>query len=104
MAGIVEDANSLGILMIAGDDLLNAIAGARMIPDIRIEKLLERAWGNVVEQRDGLNALALQVAELSAYVMAQMFARLGSSEAVGELAEELGQRGAEREDLINRHP
>jgi hypothetical protein len=36
--------------------------------------------------------------------MAQMFARLGSSEAVGELIEELGQRGAEREDLIDRHP
>src|SRR5262245_17382061 len=104
MAGVVEDAEGLGILMIAGDELLNAIAGARVIPDIAVEKLLEGAGGDVVEQRDGLDALALQVAELPAHIMAEMFARLGSSEAVGELVQKLGQGWCERKNLIGRHP
>ena len=88
MAGIVDDADGLGILMIACDDLLHAIAGARMIPDIATEKLLERTWGDVVEKRDGLDAFALQIAELPAHVMAEMFARLAASETVGERSEE----------------
>ncbi len=90
MAGVINDADGLGILMIACDDLLKALAGAGMIPDIAIEKLLKCARGYVVEQRDGLDALALETAELPAHVMAEMFARLGSSEAVGELVQELG--------------
>ena len=104
MTGVVDDADSLGVLMIAGDDLLGAIAGARMIPDIAVEKFLERAWGNVVEQSDGLNALALQIAQLPAHVVLEMFARFGSSEAVGELDEELSQSWSERKNLIGSHP
>src|SRR5215831_6602390 len=38
MAGVVDDADGLGILMIAGDELLQTVAGARMIPDIAVEK------------------------------------------------------------------
>ena len=49
MAGVVNNADGLGILMIAGDDLLNTIAGAWMIPDIAVEILLQRARSNVVE-------------------------------------------------------
>ena len=104
MAGVVDDADGLGILMIACDDLLKALAGPRMIPDITVEKLLERAWSDVVEQRHGLDALALQIAELPAHVMAEMFARLGASEAVVELIQELGQSWCERKNLIGSHP
>src|SRR5262249_52101526 len=104
MAGVVKDADGLGILMIAGDELLHTIAGARMIPDIAIEKFLERTGGHVVEQSDRLDALALQIAELPANVMAEMFARLGSSEAVGKLVQKLGQGRCERKNLISRHP
>src|SRR5262249_29884164 len=93
MAGVVEDADGLGIFMIPCDDLLHAITSTRMIPDIRVEKFLEGTWGDVVEQRDGLNTLALQIAELPAHIMTKMFAWLGTSEAVGELVEKLGQRG-----------
>ena len=49
MAGIVDDADGLGILMVARDDLLDAIADPWMIPDIAVEKLLERARSDVVE-------------------------------------------------------
>jgi hypothetical protein len=69
--------------------LLDAIAGTRMIPDITVEEFLERARGDVVEQRDGLDTLALEIAQLAAHVMVEMFARLGSSEAIRELGQEL---------------
>ena len=104
MSGVVNDADGFGILMIARYDLLDPIAGAGMIPDIATEKLLKRARGNVVEQRDGLDALALETAELPAHVMAEMFTRLGSSEAVGELVQVLGQGWSETKNLIGRHP
>ena len=90
--------------MIACDDLLHAIAGTRMIPDIGVEKLLERARGDVVEQRNGLDTLALEIAELPAHVMAEMFARLGSSETVGEFAQELREGWSERKNIVDRHP
>jgi hypothetical protein len=49
MAGVVDDADGLGILMIARDDLLKAITGASVIPDVAVEILLERARRDVVE-------------------------------------------------------
>jgi len=104
MAGVVDDADGLGVLMIACDDLLNAITSARMIPDIAVEILLERARSDVVEKRDRLDALALQIAELPAHVMLQMLPRLRPPEAVIELAQKLGQGRFERQDLVDRHP
>src|SRR2546428_10225544 len=104
MAGVVDDADGLGVLMIAGDDLLNAVAGARMIPDIAAKQLLQRAWRDIVEQRNRLNAFALQAAELPTYVMPQMLAWFGASETVGKLVQEFGQGGTERKQLIGIHP
>ena len=104
MAGVVDDADAFGIGMIACDDLLDAIAGAVMIPDIGVEKLLERARRQVVEQRNWLDALALEVAELPAHVMTEMIARFGPPETIGELADKLGKRRPKRENLIFRHP
>src|SRR5262249_15119065 len=90
MARVVEDADGRGVRMIASDDLLHAIAGAGVVPDIAGEILLERAWSEVIEQRDRLNALALQRAELPAHVVLEMLSRLGPSEAVIEFAQERG--------------
>jgi hypothetical protein len=36
--------------------------------------------------------------------MAEMFARLGASEAVRELVQELGQGGCQGKNLIGSHP
>jgi hypothetical protein len=104
MAGVVNDADGLGVLMVACDDLLNAITGARMIPDIAVEILLERARSDVVEKRDRLDALALQIAELPTHVVLQMLPRLRPPETVIELAQKLGQGRLERQDLIGCHP
>src|SRR5262245_39679085 len=104
MTGVVNDADGLGVVMITGDDLLKAIAGACLIPDIAVEILLERARRNVVEERDRLDALALQIAELPTHVMLEMLPRLGSAEAGVELAEKFDQGRFERQDLIERHP
>lgn len=46
----------------------------------------------------------VQIAQLTAHVMAEIFARLGWTEAVGEFVVELAQRGAERGNLIRCHP
>ena len=90
--------------MITGDDLLDTDAGAGMILDITVEKLLEGAWSDVVEQSDRFHALALQIAELPAHILAEMFARLGSSETIRELVQVLGEGGSQRKDLIGSHP
>jgi hypothetical protein len=104
MAGVVEDADGLGIFMIPGDEVLQALPSARVLPDIRIEKLLQSARGDVVEQGHRLNALALQMAELPADVMQEMSAWLGPPEAVGEFVQEFSEGGAERKNLIDGHP
>jgi hypothetical protein len=75
-----------------------------VVPDIRIEELLERTRRDIVEDRDRLDALALQIAELPAHIMTQMHARLDSPEAVSELAQVVGQRRHQRKDLIRCHP
>src|ERR1700733_2672565 len=104
MTGVVDDADGLGILVIACDDLLDTIAGAPMVPDIAVEIFLESTWRDVVKQRDRLDTLALEVAELPAHIMAKVFAWFGSSETVGEFAQKLGQRWFERQNLIDGHP
>ena len=72
--------------VIACHSVLQPIAGTGMIPDIGMEKLLEGARGEVVKQCYRFDALALQIAELPAHVMVEMFARLRSPEAVGALS------------------
>src|SRR4029453_19249764 len=95
MAGVVDDADGLGILVIARDDLLEAITGSGMIPDIAVEELLERTRSEVVEQCDRLDALALQVAELSPHIVPEMLPGFGAPEAVSELVQEFGQGWSE---------
>jgi hypothetical protein len=104
MAGIVDDANGLRILVIARDDLLDAIPRTRVIPDIAGQELLEGAWRQVVKQRHWLDAFALQAAELSAHIMAEMNAWFAASKAVGKLVQELSQGGPETKQLIGCHP
>jgi hypothetical protein len=43
MGRVVDDADGLGVLVIACHDLLNAIARVWMVPDIAVEKLLQGA-------------------------------------------------------------
>ena len=104
MAGIVDDADGFGIFMIAGYDLLHALTGAGMVPDIGVEELLQSARRDVIELRDRFDAFALKIAELATNVPAKMFARLGSSEAIVELIQKIGQGRFEGEDLFAGHP
>jgi hypothetical protein len=104
MSGVVEDADGLGILVIARDDALDLVAGAAMIPDVGVEEFLERSRSDVVEERDRLDALTRQTAELAANVSPQMLPRLGPTEAIIELGEKLTEFGPQREDLIDSHP
>ena len=83
---------------------MDAIASARVVPNVGVEKLLECARRDVVERGDRFNTLALQIAELSAHIMAKVFAWLRPTEAVSELAQKLEQRWFDRQDLIDGHP
>ncbi len=91
MSRIVDDADGLGIGVIAHDNVLNLIDELAVIPGGPIEKLLQRPAWRAVEVRDGLNALAFQVGELSADIAGEMATRLGAPEAAIELAQEIGQ-------------
>jgi hypothetical protein len=65
---------------------------------------LEGAWRQVVKQRHWLDAFALQAAELSAHIMAEMNAWFAASKAVGKLVQELSQGGPERDLLFEIDP
>src|SRR5262249_9027485 len=49
MTGVVDDADGLRVFMIARYELLNAIPGAGMVPDIAVKIFLQRARSDVVE-------------------------------------------------------
>jgi len=86
MSGIVDDADGLGIGMIAPDDVLDAIAGVAIVPRGPIEELLECAAWRAVIVRDGLNALARQIGKLAFDITGEMATRLGASKAAIKLA------------------
>lgn len=104
VTGIVDDADGLGIVMIANDDLLHAITNAAAIPGRPIEELLEGTAWCAVEIRDGLNALAFQVGELPFDIAGKMAPRLRASEAVIKLAEEVSQLWPKGKNLSGCHP
>jgi len=104
MTRIVDDADGLGIVMIANDDLLHAITNVFAIPGRPIEELLKRAAWRAVEIRDGLNALAFQVGKLTFDITGKMAARLGASEAVIKLGEVVSQLWPKGKNLSGCHP
>ena len=104
MTGIVDDADGLGIGMITNDELLDAIANVAAVPGGPIEELLEGTARRAVEVGDGLNALTFQVGELPFDIAGEMAARLGASEAVIKLAEEVSQLRPQGKDLCWCHP
>jgi len=104
MPRIVDDADGLGIGMIASDDPLAAVAHQGAVPTRQVHEFLERAPRRVGELGNGFNALARQVGKLAPHVTGQMPARLRAGKAVMELAQEIGELRAQRKDLFGSHP
>ncbi len=104
MAGIVDDADGLGIGMIASNNLLDAIAQAHVTPRRPTEELLQSPARRVGEVGDRLDTLARQVRKLTANVIGQVIPWLRTTEAVVKLVQEIGEFGRQGKDLFSCHP
>lgn len=104
MTGIVDDADGLGIRMIPGNELLDAIAQQHMTPRRPTEELLQSPTRRVGEVGDRFDTLARQVRELTANVIGQVIPWLGTTEAVVKLVQKLGEFGRQGKDLMRCHP
>lgn len=104
MAGIVDDADGLEVAMIAGDNLLDAIAQQGMIPLGPIEELLQSSTRRAGEVGNGLDALARQVGELTTNVVGQVPAWFRPSKTVVKLVQKIGEFGRQGTDLFSCHP
>lgn len=104
MAGVIDNADGLGIRMVACDDMSNAFAHPTMLPFGPTEKLLKSPSGRSVVVGNRLHALTGQIGELTANVTREVAARLGPSITVIELAQVIGQLRAQRKDLCGGHP
>jgi hypothetical protein len=103
VAGLVEDAHGVRVGMIAGDDLLEAVAHRSLPPTGAGQKLLERARGRAGIQRNRLDAFPRQIAQLPSDIRAKVLGRLDPTEAVIEFGEITIQRGSQRGDLRGIH-
>jgi hypothetical protein len=90
--------------MVAGHELLEALAEPVAVPDIGAQELLQGARRDRIELGDRLGALARQIAELPADVVRQMLPRLRAAERVRELLDLGGQRRTQGADLFVGHP
>ena len=102
-AGLVDDADGAGVGVSAGDALLSAVSHPLVVPIRQTQELLKGAWGHAGGVGDGLDALAVEAAELAADVGVQVGRGAVVGEAGSEAAEQLGERGADREDHISIH-
>lgn len=93
IAGLVEDADGVGVAVARGHLLLNAIPHSLLVPVGPREKLLERARRRVEVQCDRLDALAGQIAQLALDVGTQMLAGLATPEAAVKPVQEPFQPG-----------
>jgi hypothetical protein len=103
VAGLVEEPDGVWPLVLGGDESLEPIPQAILVPLELAEEPLRGAWGDIHFPGDRLNALLGQVGELAADVGARMGAGVLATEAAVELREELGQRRLQRTDRIDVH-
>ncbi len=103
VAGLIEDPDGVGTLVLGGDEVLEPVAEPILLPAVLAEELLQGARGDVRIQCDRLDALLGQVGELASDIGAQMSAGILAVETVVELIEELGQLRLQATDLVDIH-
>src|SRR5208282_4837847 len=91
MAGVINDADGIGIRMIATDDVPHTLAHPAVVPFGPTEKFLKRASGRTGKVRDRLHALTRQIGELAPDVTGEVAARLGPGKTIGKLVEEISE-------------
>src|SRR5512142_3080233 len=103
IAGLVEEPDGVGALVLGGDEPLESVAHPALLPLELAEELLQGARGDIRLQRDRLDALLGQVGELPADVDTQVGAGVLATEAVVEVTEELNQLRLQPTDLVDVH-
>ena len=103
MARFVDDADRLGVRVIAGDDLRHPIPRRFLVPLIAAEELLQTAGRDPRVERNRFGALAVHVTQLTTNVDRQLVAWLTPPKTLGKLAQKIGQFRPQRLDLFRRH-
>lgn len=87
-ARFVNQRDGIIVRVITPDNLLKPAAHRLVVPTMEPEKLLERSWRHARLQGDGLDTLALQIADLSVHISAHVLAARRGFYAVVKLLEE----------------
>ena len=103
VARLVDDADRLGVRVIASDDLGHPLPHRLVVPLIAAEELLQTARRNPRLERNRFSALAVHVAQLTTNVDRQLIAWLTTPKTLGELAQKISQFRPQRLDLFRRH-
>ena len=101
--GFIDDADGMGMGMLLGDDLLQAVAGQIFLPTMLAEELLQRSHGHVGRQGDRLDALAGQVRKLTVHIDRQMRPRVLAVQSSRRSVSENGQASAAIRESVG-HP
>ena len=102
-ARFINHAQRLRVGVLAGHQLLAAVAELLLVPRDGFEKTLERPGSHPLIQGQGLHILALHVTEQPADVNRQQLPASRPAKAVGKQRQKLGQQFSERCDILKRH-
>jgi len=99
----VDHADRLRVNVLAGHQLLTAIAKQLLIPLDGFEKPLQRSWSNAPRKRHGFDILALHIAEQTSDVNREQTPARRPTKAIGKQNQKLGQQFPQRCDILKRH-
>ena len=91
-AGFIDHANRRRIGVLAGHQLLAAVAESLLVPGDGLQKTLQCPRRNLLIQRDRLDILALHVAKQSTDVNRQQPPACGPAKAIGKQRQKLGKQ------------
>ena len=103
VARFVEDPNDMGTLMLTGDELMEPVAQAILLPAVLAEKLLQGARRNVCVECNRLDALFREVRKLTSDLHAQVRSSVLTIEAVVKEINVLGELRLQPTNLVDIH-
>jgi len=102
-AGFIDHADRRRVRVLAGHQLLAAVAEPLLVPGDGLKKTLQRPRRNLLIQRDRLDILALHIAEQSSNVNCQQPPARWPAKAIGKQRQKLGEQFSKRCDILKRH-
>jgi hypothetical protein len=102
-AGIIDHANRRRVRVLAGHQLLAAVAEPLLVPGDGLQKTLQCPRRNLLIQRHRLDILSLHVAEQSADIDCQQSPARRTTKATCEQRQKLGKQFSQCCDILNRH-